>query len=85
MIKTRQFTCDLVKYHAGNSNYVVHTYQFFTTVLTIVSAPDCKREKGLLKLSGAPSIETHGMFLDWVYVRTHEYHTRYKLVCIVLV
>ena len=23
--KTRQFRCDLVKYHTGNSNYIVHT------------------------------------------------------------
>ena len=32
--KTRQFTCDPLKYHAGNSNYVVHTYQIFVTVFT---------------------------------------------------
>ena len=29
--KARQFTCDLVTYHPGNSNYVAHTYQIFIT------------------------------------------------------
>ena len=44
--KTRQFTCHLVKIHAGNSNNVVHTFQIVITGLTttrIVSAPDFKR------------------------------------------
>ena len=32
--KARQFTCDHVNYHAGNSIYIVYTYQIFITVFT---------------------------------------------------
>ena len=66
--KTRQLASDFVKHHAGNSNYVVHTYQICITVFTtqLLARPDCKcrpivsAKKGLLKLkvSGVPSIET---------------------------